>query len=270
MQLHRSWRAGQVVRLLLPRKLRIEPTLDDPGTVALLFGPLVLAGDLGPANKRWDGLAPVLVGDDLLRGIVPRGEPAVFRTQGLVQPTDLTLRPFTFQHDNNTAVYFRRFTETGWQQEQVKFKTEQARLQELDAHSTDVVRLGDADAELQHSLESKISYPVVYRGRAGRDARSGGFFECTMKARPGPMTLQATYWGEERDRRFKILVDGIIVTSEQLSGAGPSAFFERDYSIDEALTREKSTLRIRFEPETGFSAGPVFGLRLYAAAETNT
>jgi hypothetical protein len=276
LRLHRTWRAGQVVRLVLPRKLRIEPTLDDPGTVALLFGPLVLAGDLGPATQRWDSLAPVLVGNDLAQGdalarsIVPTAEPAVFRTRGLVHPTDLALRPFTFQHDNNTAVYFRRFTETEWQEEQVKFKAQQTRRRELDAQSTDVMRLGEADAEREHSLQSKISYPVVYRGRTGRDARSGGFFECTMKARPGPLTLQATYWGEERDRRFKILVDGVIVASEQLSGAGPSDFIERNYSIPPALTNEKAVLQIRFEPETGFSAGPVFGLRLDALAETDT
>ena len=275
VRLHRSWKTGDVIRLVLPRMLRIESTPDDPGTVAMLFGPLVLAGDLGPATERWDGFAPVLVGDDLARGgdlarsIVPAAEPAVFRTQGLVHPTDLTLRPFTFQHDNNTAVYFRCFTESQWQQEQIKFKAEQARLRELDARSVDVVRLGDADAERDHSLESKISYPVVYRGRAGRDARSGGFFECTMKGRPGGLILQATYWGEERDRRFTILVDGVALASEHLNGSGPSDFFERDYAIPEALSHGKLTLRIRFEPEKGFSAGPAFGLRLYSGAVTD-
>jgi hypothetical protein len=186
-----------------------------------------------------------------------------------VHPTDLTLRPFAFQHDNNTAVYFRRFTEPEWQEEQIKFKAEETRLRALDAQSTDVIRLGDENAEREHSLESKISYSVVYRGRAGRDARSGGFFECTMKARPGPLTLQATYWGEERDRRFKILIDGTIVASEQLSGAGSSSFVERDYSLPLTLTNDKAVLRIRFEPEAGFSAGPVFGLRLYAGAAIN-
>lgn len=269
LTLRRTWRTGQVVRLTLRRKLRIEPTVDDPGTVALLLGPLVLAADLGPATRRWDGLAPVLVGsdvvrdDDLARSIVPGAEPAAFRTLDLMQPADLTLRPFTFQHDNNTAVYFRRFTQSEWQQQQFKIKAEQTRLQELDARSTDVVRLGDADQERAHLLESKISYAVAYRGRAGRDARSGGFFECIMKAGPGPLILQATYWGEERDRRFKIVIDGVIAASEQLNGAGPSDFIERDYSIEEALTEKKARLRIRFEPETGFSAGPVFGLRLY-------
>lgn len=264
LRLRRSWKTGDVIRLVLPRTLRMDPTPDDPGTVAMLFGPLVLAGDLGPATEHWEGPAPVLVGQDILRGIEPTAEPAVFRTQSLVHPSDLTLRPFTFQHDNNTAVYFRCFSETDWQQEQVKFKAEQARSRELDARSTDVVRLGDADAERSHLLESKISYPVVYRGRPGRDARSGGFFECTMKGRPGLLVLQASYWGEERDRRFKILVDGTLVAREELSGANLSDFIERDYSIPPALTNEKAALRIRFEPETGFSAGPVFGLRLYS------
>jgi len=268
LRLRRTWKEGDVIRLNLPRELRVEPTPDDANTVALLLGPLVLAGDLGPATERWEGLAPVLVGVDLPNGIVPTSEPAVFRTQSLVQPTDLTLRPFTFQHDNNTAVYFRRFTDAAWRQEQVKFQAEQARLRDLDARSVDVVRLGDAAAERDHSLESKISYPVVYRGRAGRDARSGGYFECTTKARSGPLTLQATYWGEERDRRFTILIDGVVLAREQLSGASLSDFIERDYSIDEALTHGKSTLRIRFEPEKGFSAGPVFGLRLYAGVDS--
>jgi hypothetical protein len=264
VRLHRTWRKGEVIRLNLPRKLRFEPTADDPETVALLFGPLVLAGDLGPATQRFNGPAPVMVGDDPARRIVPAAESAVFHTQGLVHPADLTLRPFTVQYDNNTAVYFRRFTETGWRQEQARLEAEQARLRALDAQSTDIVRLGDADAERDHLLESKISYPVAYRGHAGRDARSGGFFECTMKARPGPLTLQATYWGEERDRRFTIRVDGTVIASEQLSGAGPSDFIERNYLIPAALTADKKELRIRFEPETGFSAGPVFGLRLYA------
>jgi hypothetical protein len=270
LRLRRAWKRGDRIRLALPRKLRIEPTPDDPTTVALMFGPLVMAGDLGPASghptsERWSEPAPVLVGADLLSAIVPRAGPAAFRTRGVARPTDLTLRPFAFQHENNTAVYFRCFTEAAWGQEQIDFKARQARLQELDARSTDVVHLGDADAERSHQLQSKISYAVVYRGRTGRDARSGGFFECQMKTQPGPLTLQATYWGEERDRRFNILIDGVVVASEQLNGTGPAEFLERDYPLPAELTKDKSMLRVRFEPEKGFSAGPAFGIRMYAA-----
>ncbi len=269
LRLRRTWNPGDVIRLVLPRKLRLEATADDANTVAVLLGPLVMAGDLGPAAEKFVGPAPVLVGADIMQRILPTAEPAVFRTRGLVRPSDVTLRPFAFQHDNNTAVYFRRFTEAGWQQEQVNLRAQQARLSELDARSSDIVRLGDADAERDHLLESKISYPVAYRGRTGRDARTGGYFECTVKIRPGLLTLQATYWGEERDRHFAILVDGVAVANEQLNGAGPSDFIEREYSIPPTLTNGKTVLRIRFEPQTGFSAGPVYGLRLYAGAATN-
>jgi uncharacterized protein len=264
LRLSRAWKQGDVIRLVLPRRLRIEPTLEDASTVALLFGPLVMAGDLGPSTEHWSGLAPVLVGTDLPKGIAPTAESTVFRTQGVMRPADLTLRPFTFQHDRNTAVYFRRFTEPEWQQEQAKFTAQQARLRLLQQRSADMVSLGDIQAERDHQLESKISYPVVYRGRGGRDARAGGFFECTMKTRPGPLTLQATYWGEERDRRFAILVDGVRVAKEELNGDQPGEFIERNYRIPEALTQNKPTLRIRFEPEKDVSAGPVFGLRLYS------
>jgi uncharacterized protein len=262
LRLHRAWKQGDVVRLRLPRKLRIEPTADDLSTIALLYGPLVMAGDLGPATDRWNDPAPVLVGTDLAQDIVPTTEPAVFHTRGVMRPTDLTLRPFAFQYDRNTAVYFRRFTEAAWKQEQLDVKTRQARVRELEEHSADVVDLGDANAEREHQLESKISYAVVYRGRTGRDARAGGFFACTLKTRPRPLTLQATYWGEERDRRFTILVDGVVLAREALNGNQPGDFFDRDYPIPEALSQDKTTLRIRFEPDNGVSAGPVFGIRL--------
>jgi DUF1680 family protein len=266
LRLRRNWKRGDVIRLVLPRTLRIEPTADDPDTVAMLLGPMVLAGDLGPATEPWRGEAPVLVGTDLPRGINPTAEPAAFRTDGVMRPTDLTLRPFAFQHERNTAVYFRRFTEAAWQQEQAVYQAEQLELRNLRTRAADVVDLGDAKAESDHLLHSKISNAVVYRGRPGRDARTGGYFEFTAKTAAGPLVLQATYWGEERDRRFGILVDGVTVAREVLNGDGPMDFIQREYAIPAALTAGKPTVRIRFEPEPGVTAGPVFGLLLYGAA----
>lgn len=257
-------KTGDSIALTLPRKLRIEATVDDPNTVALLHGPLVLAGDLGPATETWKGLPPVLVGSDLLAAVKPTGEASVFQTKGIVRPGDLTLRPFTFQHERNTAVYFKRFTDAEWTVEQARFEAEQARLKDLQERSADMMHLGEMQAERDHDLDAKISYPVVYRGRNGRDARTGGYFEFTMKTRPGPLLLQATYWGEERNRKFSILVDGKEIAKEELKGEKPGEFFERDYAIPEALTKGKDKVRIRFEPETGFSAGPSFGVRLFA------
>ena len=40
-------------------------------------------------------------------------------------------------------------------------------------------------------------------------------------------------------------------------------FFDVDYEIPEALTRGKESVLVRFEPEPGNTAGPVFGCRVY-------
>jgi hypothetical protein len=76
------------------------------------------------------------------------------------------------------------------------------------------------------------------------------------------LALRATYWGEERNRSFKILVDGSPVATERLSGDHPGDFFERDYPVPLALTQGKTSILIRFAPDPDHTAGPVFGVRL--------
>lgn len=262
-----SFKTGDLVELHLPAALRLESTVDDVQTVALLYGPLVLAADLGPVTATaWKGPAPVLVSSNVLSAIAPAGgTPMSFRTNGLVRPEDVTLSPYAFQHERNTAVYFKRFTASEWEVEQARYRAEQERMADLQARSADVMHLGEMQAERDHTLEANLSYPVVYRGRNGRDARAGGYFEFTFKTRPGPLVLQATYWGEERNRRFRILVDGVLVATERLEANKPGEFFEQDYAIPVSLTDGKPAVRVRFEPEERVSAGPVFGVRLFCA-----
>ncbi|NJD09336.1 MAG: hypothetical protein FIB01_02455 [Gemmatimonadetes bacterium] len=52
VELTRTWRDGDVVEVVLPKQLRIEATPDKPELVALLWGPLVLGENLGPASAR--------------------------------------------------------------------------------------------------------------------------------------------------------------------------------------------------------------------------
>jgi DUF1680 family protein len=270
IRLRRAWRAGDVVELNLPLRPRLEPTADDPSTLAILHGPLVLAADLGPADQPYGGVAPALVGASVLEGLAPiQGQPGVYRTQGTGRPADLTLSPFAALHERRTAVYFKSFTPAGWQAEQAAYLADQTRAQALAARSADVMHLGEMQAERDHDLTSDISYPVVYRGRNGRDARSGGYFQFRLKTRPGPLVLQATYWGEERNRSFKILVDGVAIAADQLTGDHAGAFFERDYPVPLALTQGKASILVRFAPDPDHTAGPVFGVRLFTAEATS-
>jgi DUF1680 family protein len=259
------WRAGDRVTLDLPMALRIEATPDDPRTIALLHGPVVLAADLGPADKPFDGPAPALVASDVRHGFtrLPRGQPH-YRTAGIAKPADLSFAPFFQQRDRRTAVYFKQFTADEWAIEQQAFAAEQARLGDLEQRSVDVMHLGEMQPERDHALESHLSHTTTYRGRHGRDVRADGYFQFRMNVRPGPLLLQATYWGEERNRQFEIFIDGQKIATQRLDADHPGEFFDVTYPIPEALTRGKQDVMIRVVPAAGMTrAGPVFGMGIF-------
>lgn len=261
--LSRRWQAGDKLQLLLPMTLRLEPTPGNEQVVAVLRGPMVLAADMGASEVPFDGSAPALAGNDLLAGFVPLpGAPATYKTQGIGKPTDMSFSAFYANHHRRSAVYFKRFTDAQWTAEEVAYAAEQARLKDLAERSVDVMHLGEMQAERDHQLDAEISYPVVYRGRNGRDARTGGFFSFQMKTAKGPLKLQARYWGEERKRLFYILVDGERIANQQLNFDKPGEFFEVEYAIPQRLTQGKSQITVRFEPAPGNTAGPVFGVLL--------
>jgi DUF1680 family protein len=264
----RRWKTGDAVTIELPLSLRIEATPDNPDTIAILRGPLVLAADLGTGKSDLTMFAPVLVGSDLLASFrqVPDATAHYTVAEGAARPGALRFAPFYSLYDSRTAVYFRRFTDETWKTEQVAFIALQAAQRELAARSVDVMHLGEMQPERDHRLTSEISFPVSYRGLNGRDARMGGFFEFDMKVKPG-VALQATYWGDERQREFEIQIDGQTFARQQLNQDQPGRFFDVTYPIPEALIDGKSTVRVRFLPVARNTAGPVFGVRMLLQAK---
>ncbi len=110
----RVWHDGDTVEVRLPMSLRAEPLPGNPDVVALLYGPIVLAGRLGReglttgadiiVNERTYGdvlnakvEVPVLAGDarEVVSRIKPsKGEALTFRTEGIGRPHDVSLVPF--------------------------------------------------------------------------------------------------------------------------------------------------------------------------------
>jgi hypothetical protein len=225
---------------------------------------MVLAADLGAADKPFDGLAPALVGANILSSFAEKDKSqAVYRSVGSGRPGDMKFTPFFSQYERRAAVYFNAYSESEWAASEVAFRKEEARLKDLAERSIDVMHLGEMQPERDHDLQSDISYPVSYRGRNGRDARTGGYFSFRMKCGPGVLALQASYWGEERNRDFYISVDGEQVAHVTLDGSRPGEFIEVDYPLPEQLTAGKQTILVRFDPVKGHTAGPVFGVRLF-------
>lgn len=120
--LSRLWKNGDRIRIALPARLHIEAMPDDATVQAVLYGPLVLAGDLGA-----EGLTPQMIvgpnapgvrerstdvpafraaGPDPASWIKPvDGKPLTFRTTG--QPRDVTLVPLNSIFDRRYSVYWQ-------------------------------------------------------------------------------------------------------------------------------------------------------------------
>jgi DUF1680 family protein len=130
VELNRTWKTGDTVELNLPKSLRLEPTPDNRQVAAIMWGPLVLAGDLGSRRERRGATAeeraaedaaalaqvPVLIAADrpVTEWVTPAGSrrgdfhvEQVART--LAQPSnpmDVPLAPFYRTHRRNYSVYF--------------------------------------------------------------------------------------------------------------------------------------------------------------------
>lgn len=126
----RTWQKGDRIDVTIPMAVRTEVLHGAPDTVAFLYGPLVLAGDLGAAPRSDtvpyakdqlinleapDSPVPVLQTtpakalDSIRR--VP-GDALVFRTQGIGRPADVTLRPFPDLHYERYNVYWKLSPQT--------------------------------------------------------------------------------------------------------------------------------------------------------------
>ena len=104
LTLARTWNSGDRIEIELPMHLAVEAMPDDRTMQALLFGPLVLAGDLGS-----DGLTEELMVGPRVNGPPLRGAPALtiptFRAASTdpstwIKPAD---RPLAFRTTGQSA-----------------------------------------------------------------------------------------------------------------------------------------------------------------------
>jgi DUF1680 family protein len=139
VSIDREWHDGDRVEIRLPMKLHTEPLPGTTNIVALLYGPIVLAGKLGTegvpdqyANdqrafvKTPDPAAPVFVGDtqSLLTHIKPTGEPLTFRTKNLGRPHDVTLVPFYELYYERYSVYWSVVSPEDWRENPIQTQSE--------------------------------------------------------------------------------------------------------------------------------------------------
>lgn len=287
-QLRRTWRTGDVVEVDLPKPLRLEALPDNSRRASIMWGPIVLAGDLGPERERGgEGSeraeppkVPVLVAaeEPLASWVRPvDGEEGHFRTDGVGREpdaagraTDVDLQPFFRLHRRTYSTYWDLFTPAEWEQKKTDYAAEAERLRRLEGATVAYLEPGERvfeDAFNYQGSEDAVTQRML--GRPGR--RGGGWFSFDIPVAPDhPMTLIATYYSDDRrgtPASFRILVDGTRVADVEVDRSEPPRFYDVEYPVPAGLVagREQVTVRIEANPDSQIAT--VFGLRMVRADE---
>ncbi|SEN58028.1 hypothetical protein SAMN05192574_103585 [Mucilaginibacter gossypiicola] len=128
--LNRKWKTGDKVEITYPITLHLEPTPDNPKIAAVMYGPVVLAGEMGteamPAHAPYhDATDPYQYYDydynvpaNLVRSLKineenvaealkpVNGEPLTFKTINTINGTPVTLEPYYNLHRQRYVVYW--------------------------------------------------------------------------------------------------------------------------------------------------------------------
>jgi DUF1680 family protein len=280
VELKRTWKSGDVVELAIPKSLRLESTPDNRQVASVMWGPLVLAGDLGPrregrASRQAEAPVPVLVAGNraVNEWVVPSGSRAGdFKAQQVARvpaqsgaPGDVALAPFYRTHRRTYSVYFDVLTPTEYEARGAEIVAERARMAKIEASTVGVVQIGDPTSERDANYQSSVQERPVARTN-GRTSRAGaGWFSYDLPIDANhPMALVVTYFNElglpPTTGNFQILVDGTSIARFE-PNASATNFYMTQYPLPSNLLTGKNKITVRFEGNGNGRIAPVFGVR---------
>ncbi len=277
VEITRKWNKGDSVDLVLPKTLRKEPLPDNPNRFALMWGPLVLAGDLGPEEHegRWERnggkSAPVLVAaaqsvNDFVKAVP--GKPGTFVTSGVGLGQDITLVPFYELPRRKYEIYWDMYTPEEWRKKSAAVAAEQEKQKKLEAATVAFAQPGQMQTERDFNEQGEETTPIQFGEHYGR--RGTKWFSFDLAVESGhPMAVVVTLSNDaHRNGSFDILVDGHKVgtqTTERRSPEQDVRFFNVEYALSPELIAGKQKVTVRFEAASGSDIPGVFGIRMIRA-----
>jgi hypothetical protein len=232
VDLKRTWKTGDTIELVLPKSVRLEPTPDNARVAAIMWGPLVLAGDHGPrregrgggggggggAGGGGGGRGTTMPADSPIPALVAADRPPsewvvpaaarlgdfmarrVARVVGgpeaqAASPADVPLAPFYRTHRRRYSVYFDVITPAEYDERCRAFTAEEERRRRLEAATVSVIRPGDEERERDFNYRSDPADRAVQR-TGSRTSRGGaGWFSYDVPVEPtSEMGLVVTYF----------------------------------------------------------------------------
>jgi DUF1680 family protein len=280
VEITRTWKAGDTVELTLPKTLRKEPLADNPNRLALMWGPLALAGDLGKEFnwQEWEKLGskpsvdvPVLVTpeqpiENWLKPVA--GKPGAFRTVGVGTPNDVDFVPFYQLPRRKYAIYFDVFTPEQWKQNSAAYAAAEEKKKKLEAATVAFAQPGQMQSERDFAQQGEDSTPVQLEGRYGRQATKWFSFDLPVDT-AHPMSLIVTYANETRRKAtFSVVVDGQKLGELTVDRRSPELdvrFIDAEFPLPAELVQQKKKVTVRLEATNGTSIPGVFGIRTVRA-----
>lgn len=275
VEINRKWKTGDTVELVLPKTLRKEPVPDNPDRVALMWGPLVLAGDLGERTE-WDeemrkappAPAPAFVTaeKDVNKWLTPvPGKPGSFRTAGLGLSKEIEFSPFYELSEHRYAIYWDVFTPEAWQKKSAEYVAQQEAERALQARTVAFAQPGQMQTERDFNQQGEDTAPVQLYGKYGRQGTKWFSFDLPVDT-SSPMMLVVTYGNDSRrNTTFDILVDGKKLGEQTIERRSPEKdikFFDVSYALPAELVKDKQKVTVRFEAPSGNVIPGVFGIRM--------
>jgi DUF1680 family protein len=264
----RTWKTGDKIEVKMPFTLRLESMPDDSSRVAVMYGPLVLAGDLGPVNDSASTDAmyvPVLMTEkrnpaEWMKPV--DGKINTFTTVNTGRPRDIEMRPLYTYYDRRYSVFWDMFTEAGWNAREADYKAAIAQMKQIKEATIDFVRTGEMQPERDHDFRGENTTPGSFKERANRESR-GGWFSFIMKVNGNVSNaLAIEYWGGfPGAKTFDILVNDKTIATENISNKKDGQFITVQYDIPQEITKGKSKVTVKFQAHQNNMAGPVFGIR---------
>jgi len=270
VELARTWNAGDKVELVLPKTLRKEALPDNPNRFAVLWGPLVLAGDLGPEipGRGAGPEVPVLVAPEqpVANWLKPvAGKPGTFRTTGVGLKQELDFTPFYQLPRRRYAIYWDMYTPAEWTRREAEYRASEDKKKKLETATVAFAQPGQMQAERDANQQGENSSPVTVENRNGRAAAKWFSYDLAVDASQ-PMTLIVTYSNENRGpSACDVLIDGKKIGEHTGARRSPEQlirFTDVEYKIPAELVANKTKVTVRFEASNGRSTPSVFGLRM--------
>lgn len=277
IDLRRTWKTGDTVEVFLPKTLRLEPLPDNPRRVSILWGPLVLAGDLGPERddheQSWNQQerVPVFVAaerpiEEWLKPVL--GKPGHFLTDGVGREKDVEFSPFYKLHRRTYGVYWDLFTPPEWETHKAEYAAGQERMGKLERATAGYAQPGEMQPERDYNYQgADDAHPIRVDGRPGRQAKTWFSFDLPVDQKH-LMTLVVTYYSDEFYREpphFDILVSDQRIAEQEVARSEPARFYTVEYAIPAELVTGKEKVTVKFQARAGRSVAGVFGIRMIRA-----